>query len=164
MGMGMGMGMGIGIGPGGLLAHPPHARPQPPVRRVRVLARCHICETVIASVSTGSANVCMSALPSSVCRSGTEARHDGGHDAREPEPGERALLPDADQASRQTTVTFPSASTEHMAPKLGEHGSPEEIATARHAHVGVEAQAAGRGEHVYAPEGTPPSGTSTPGG
>ena len=48
-----------------------------------------------------------------------------------------------DQASTQTTVMPPSASTVHMAPKAGEQGSPAPIASPRQAHVGVATQAAG---------------------
>jgi hypothetical protein len=51
-----------------------------------------------------------------------------------------------------------------MAPKLGEHGSPGPSAAAMHAHVGVETQDAGRGEHMYPSGGTPLSGGAIPGG
>ncbi len=61
-------------------------------------------------------------------------------------------------------MTFPDASSVHMAPKLVEHESPCDSVVSMHAHVGVEAQAAGKGEHVYASEGTPPSGSAIPGG
>jgi len=61
-------------------------------------------------------------------------------------------------------VTFPEASSVHIAPKLVEHAPPGGTAAPMHAHVGVEVQDAGTGEHVYVPAGTPASGGAIPGG
>ena len=61
-------------------------------------------------------------------------------------------------------MTFPDASSVHVAPKLVEHASPAGTAAPMQAHVGLEAHDSGTGEHVYSPEGTPLSGGAIPGG
>jgi hypothetical protein len=66
--------------------------------------------------------------------------------------------------SRQTTVTFPDASSEHVAPELVLHGSFGDMLAPMQAHVGLAPQEAGTGAHVYESGGTPPSGGAIPGG